>query len=117
VENPTLDSTNPYQSPASHDSDRRNRFPVNRLGWLLLPVPFLVCGLVLYASTWIGRIGLLHLLMIGPLPLAVSIATAVAISTHLIRAPWHRILIVAYCIGLYFFWSYISITYRLNPFP
>ena len=46
-----------------------------------------------------------------------SLASAVAISTRLVRTPWHRILIAVYCVGLFLLWSWISINYRLNPFP
>lgn len=84
--------------------------------WLLLPVPFLICGLILYLSTFLG-IGILHLLMISALPLGLSFASAVSISSYLIRAPWHRLLSGAYAVGLFFFWSHISRTFRLNPFP
>jgi hypothetical protein len=85
--------------------------------WLLLPVPFLVCGIVLYGSTFIGQIGVLHLCMSSVLPMGLSIGTAVVISDYLIPTPWHRILIAAYGIGLFLFYSYIFANYLPHPFP
>ncbi len=111
-----MDESNPYKPPVSDEGNAR-RFRLQGYAWLLLPIPFLICIAILYGSTWIGRIGLVHLLMIGPLPLGLSIASAIAISSRLVSGPWHRILIAVYCAGLFLLWSWISTTYRLNPFP
>lgn len=85
--------------------------------WLLLPIPFLVCGIVLYGSTFIGQIGVLHLSMTSVLPMGLSMGLGVVISDYLIPRPWHRILIAAYVIGLFYFYSYIFANYLPHPFP
>jgi hypothetical protein len=112
-----VDASNPYKPPASDDHPEPARSGPHPMAWLLLPMPFVLCLLILYGSTLIGRIGLVHFLLIGPLPLAVAISAAAAISEYLIRAPWHRIMIAASSIGVFLLWAYISTTFRLNPFP
>jgi hypothetical protein len=84
---------------------------------MLLPVPFLICGAILHGSTLIGRIGIVHLLTISVLPMGLSMASAVGVSSYLIRSPWHYLLTTAYCIGLLYFWAAIVEAYDLNPFP
>lgn len=106
-----MNADNPYTPP-----DAGKDTKTSRTAWLLLPVPFLICGAILYLSTFL-RVSILHLLMIGVLPLGLSIASAVAISSFLVRPPWYGLLIAAYVISLYLMWSYFSTMYRLNPFP
>ena len=110
-----MDSGTPHEPPGSGDG-KAQATPMKVWRWMLLPVPFLICGAILYGSTFIERIGFAHLMMISVLPMGLAIVSAVQIASYLVRSPWRYILVAAYCIGLYFFWGYLVVTYGLNPF-